>query len=215
MRYPVDQRIVIPSHIPFGGQDSNAKYGRHSGDDSANDCGTPVYAPASGTVTGYSSGQYHGNVVEIFDGNYYPHVFHLKSRSVSSGQQVSEGQLIGHVGTTGLSTGCHIHFGVSTKSVPQTTSFNDFIDPLEYIKKGENMNGTPNDGDITNMLRLAHQQPTYQPTGDEFQRYKQADWGWKKLAYDTTAAMQASIDKLKAEQTTQYVKVSDLFVKKG
>ena len=159
MRYPVNQRIVIPGHIPFGGTDPNGKYGRHSGDDSANGCGTPVYAPANGTVTGYSGGGAQGITVEIFDGQFYPHIFHLQSRVVNAGQRVSEGQLIGYVGTTGLSTGCHIHFGVSKKSVPQTTGFSDFIDPLEYIKGGGDMPLTASQKDKAWKM-AKHDEPT-------------------------------------------------------
>lgn len=44
-----------------------------------------------------------------------------------------------------------------------------------------------NDGDITNMLRFAYQNPNYAPTSDDLSRYKKIDWGWKKLAYDTIA----------------------------
>jgi len=139
-RYPVDNRIKNGQQIPFGGADSNAKYGRHSGDDSANGVGTPVYAPASGRVTGYASSQYHGNVVEIQDDKgLFPHIFHLRSRNVQTNQQVAEGQLVGYSGSTGLSTGPHVHFGVAKKSVPSTTSFADFIDPMEYIKQGGDM----------------------------------------------------------------------------
>lgn len=137
--YPVKNRIKVAGHIPFGGADSNAKYGRHSGDDSANPTGTDVYAPTDGVVTSYKYSQYHGNIVEIFDGTDYPHSFHLSQRLVNDGQRVTAGQLVGKSGNTGLSTGPHIHFGVSKKSVPNTTSFNDFIDPMEWLKQGEEM----------------------------------------------------------------------------
>lgn len=137
--YPVKDRIKVPDQIPFGGTDPNARFGRHAGDDSANGINTAVFAPASGTITPYTSGQYTGNVVEIFDGQYYPHVFHLSRQIVKPGDTVTEGQLIGYSGNTGLSTGPHVHFGVSKKSVPNTTSFNDYIDPMEYIKKGDTM----------------------------------------------------------------------------
>lgn len=135
-RYPVNNRIKIPSHIPFGQPDPNSRWKRHAGDDSANGSGTAVYAPASGVVTGYTGDQYQGLVVEIRDGQYYPHVFHLRSREVSPGQSVSEGQLIGYSGSTGLSSGPHVHFGVGKKSLLNITSFSEFIDPMEYIKQG-------------------------------------------------------------------------------
>lgn len=137
--YPVLQRIKVAGHIPFGGKDPNAKYGKHAGDDSANPVGTEVYAPTSGHVTPYKWSSAHGHIVEIFDGKNYPHSFHLSKRLVADGQYVTKGQLVGLTGNTGLSTGPHIHFGVSKKSVPNTTSFNDFIDPMEWLKQGEDM----------------------------------------------------------------------------
>jgi hypothetical protein len=152
-QYPVKDRIVHPTHIPFGGADSAARYGKHSGDDSANPIQTPVYAPATGTVTGYTWGTYHGNVVEIFDGQYYPHVFHLARLNVTPGQRVNQGDLVGWSGSTGQGvTGPHIHFGVSKVSVPNARSFNDFIDPLAYVnQQGGSMATSP--GLVRNMYR--------------------------------------------------------------
>lgn len=92
----------------------------HSGIDFAAACGTPVYAPAAGEVWRADQGQPDGmigtgNRVVLNHGvignsalatNYY----HLTSFVVSPGQWVKAGQLIGYVGTTGNSTGCHLHF---------------------------------------------------------------------------------------------------------
>lgn len=92
----------------------------HSGIDFGASCGTPVYAPASGEVWRADQGQPDGmigtgNRVVLNHGvignsalatNYY----HLTSFVVSPGQWVDGGQLIGYVGTTGNSTGCHLHF---------------------------------------------------------------------------------------------------------
>lgn len=77
--------------------------------------GTPIYAAASGTVlfakTGYNGG--FGNLVIINHPNgtqtYYAH---QSSIAVNAGQQVSQGQVIGYVGSTGHSTGPHLHFEV-------------------------------------------------------------------------------------------------------
>lgn len=136
-RLPLDEPYTITQ--PFGVPDPNAKHGFHAGIDMAAGIGTPVYAPVSGVVTpaigAATSNQ--GNVVEIFDGKYYPHSFHLRDRLVSPGQNVTEGQLVGHVGITGLTTGPHDHFGVGKVSWPKTKSINDYIDPMEYIKGGD------------------------------------------------------------------------------
>lgn len=146
-RYPVNIRIKIPEHIPFGQPDPNAKHGKHAGDDSANGKDTQVFAPASGTVFSTADSGNQGIAVQIFDGKYYPHVFHLNSRSVNIGDRVTEGQPIGKVGNTGLSTGYHIHFGVGKKPYLTTTSINDYIDPMEYIK-GQGGNMPSYDGEV-------------------------------------------------------------------
>lgn len=90
----------------------------HAGDDFPYPCGTPVHAAGSGTVvqTGWDSAG--GNFVLIDHGyrngvnlaSYYAHF--ERPAVVHSGQHVSTGQLIGYSGTTGRSTGCHMHFGV-------------------------------------------------------------------------------------------------------
>ncbi len=89
----------------------------HDGIDFGVGCGTPVRAAAAGTVlaTYYSSAW--GNRV-ILDHGVVKGVGlatisnHLASWSVTAGQQVSRGQVIGYVGTTGWSTGCHLHYTV-------------------------------------------------------------------------------------------------------
>ncbi|NHI19809.1 peptidoglycan DD-metalloendopeptidase family protein [Phycicoccus endophyticus] len=97
----------------------------HSGRDYAVGCGTPVYAAASGTViqTTYTAG--YGNRVVIDHGlqrgvglaTTYNHL----SSIVVGGGYVSRGQLIAYSGTTGSSTGCHLHF--------ETLVNGSFVDP--------------------------------------------------------------------------------------
>jgi murein DD-endopeptidase MepM/ murein hydrolase activator NlpD len=87
--------------------------------DIANSCGTPIYAAAAGTVqrAGYIS--IGGNRVQIIHANgvvtYYGH---LSQIHVSPGQAVAQGQEIGRMGTTGWSTGCHLHFDVRGATNP-------------------------------------------------------------------------------------------------
>lgn len=140
-RIPVNQPYTITT--TFGVKDPNAKHGYHAGIDLAVGIGTPVYASTSGQVTNSLGGPNtnQGIVVEIFDGKYYSHTFHLSRRDVSPGQMVTEGQLIGLSGNTGLSTGPHVHWGVGKVSWPASKSINDYIDPMEYIKEGGNMVG--------------------------------------------------------------------------
>jgi len=89
----------------------------HDGMDIAASCGSPITAAAAGTVVEsfYSSG--YGNRLVIDHGVVNGHQLrtaynHAQGYVVSVGDQVTQGQLIGSVGTTGASTGCHLHFQV-------------------------------------------------------------------------------------------------------
>ena len=91
----------------------------HAGTDFAAPGGTPIYAAASGyvQVAGWSSGGY-GNYVIIYhgsmsDGNAYSTLYgHMRSVATSAGKYVKQGELIGYVGSTGNSTGNHLHLEV-------------------------------------------------------------------------------------------------------
>ena len=99
----------------------------HNGIDMACAAGTPIYATRAGTVTtaSYQAGGA-GNYVSInhLDGfsSIYMHMTHYV---VSKGQSVAQGQLIGYVGNTGISTGDHLHFGISYAGT--------YVNPLAYI----------------------------------------------------------------------------------
>ena len=91
----------------------------HAGIDLAAAGGTPIYAAASGyvQVAGWSSGGY-GNYVIIYhgkmsDGNQYSTLYgHMRSVATSAGKYVQQGEIIGYVGSTGNSTGNHLHLEV-------------------------------------------------------------------------------------------------------
>ena len=101
----------------------------HKGLDIANSMGTPIRAAASGTVTyaQYNSGGY-GNLVIISHGNgvqtYYGHCSKLY---VTAGQTVSQGEVISAMGSTGISTGSHLHWEVRINGVAQN--------PRNYLYK--------------------------------------------------------------------------------
>jgi len=83
----------------------------HRGTDYAAPTGTPVYAAGDGRVmqAGYSNSN--GNYVFIQHGDHYvTRYLHLQKRTVHAGQRVSQGQVIGAVGSTGLATGPHLHY---------------------------------------------------------------------------------------------------------
>ena len=102
-------------------------YRMHNGIDMACPQGTPIYATRAGKVTtaSYQAGGA-GYYVSInhLDGfsSIYMHMTHYV---VSAGQTVSQGQLIGYVGSTGISTGPHLHFGISYAGT--------YVNPLAYI----------------------------------------------------------------------------------
>lgn len=100
----------------------------HKGLDIGAPNGTPIYAAASGTVTvsqyGYGGG--YGNYVMISHGNGIQTLYgHCSELCVEVGEYVSQGQLIAKVGSTGISTGNHLHFEVRVNGVVQ--------DPQNYV----------------------------------------------------------------------------------
>ena len=99
----------------------------HNGVDMACAQGTPIYATRSGTVTtaSYQAGGA-GYYVSINHGDGFASIYmHMTHYVVSAGQSVSAGQLIGYVGSTGMSTGPHLHFGISYAG--------SYVNPLAYI----------------------------------------------------------------------------------
>lgn len=98
----------------------------HAGEDIGAPSGTPILAADSGTVVTntYNAGGY-GNYVIINHGNGYATLYgHMTSSAVTLGQTVAKGQVIGYVGSTGLSTGPHLHFEVRLNG--------SVTDPLSY-----------------------------------------------------------------------------------
>jgi murein DD-endopeptidase MepM/ murein hydrolase activator NlpD len=92
-------------------------YKLHDGTDFGVPCGTPVYAAASGTVLQEYYNYGYGNRLILNNGimrgaNVVTTYNHLSSYVAHPGQKVSRGQLIAYSGTTGYSTGCHLHFMV-------------------------------------------------------------------------------------------------------
>ncbi len=111
--HPMPGYTRISSHFgyrdaPLAGASTN-----HKGTDFAAPTGTPVYAAAAGTVTGSTYHSAAGNMVTINHGDGMVTMYlHLHQKYVSVGDKVSRGQNIGTCGTTGNSTGPHLHFQV-------------------------------------------------------------------------------------------------------
>jgi len=91
----------------------------HDGTDLGASCGTPVHAAAAGRVVGTPTDRAYGKRVLIDHGRGLVTAYaHLSSRRVHRGQHIGAGTVIGRVGTTGLSTGCHLHFMVLRHGKP-------------------------------------------------------------------------------------------------
>lgn len=102
----------------------------HAGDDFPVACGTPVQAAQSGTVLDTTFNSQAGNKVilshGVRDGKVITTSYHhLQGFAVSPGQHVEQGQTVGYVGTTGSSTGCHLHFEVHEDGTP--------VDPALWV----------------------------------------------------------------------------------
>ncbi|WP_399552544.1 peptidoglycan DD-metalloendopeptidase family protein [Streptomyces sp. YIM 98790] len=123
---PVDAPITTAYRV-FGAMWAS---GYHTGVDFNAGAGTPVKAVSGGTVVSAGWGGSYGNevIIQHTDGHYSQYA-HLSAISVSAGQSVSVGQEIGLVGTTGNSTGPHLHFEIRTG-----TSYGTDIDPVAYLR---------------------------------------------------------------------------------
>lgn len=109
----------------------------HTGVDITAPKGTPVYATADGTVTSESPGGGYGLTIVINHGYTYKTLYaHLSKKAVKPGQKVKRGQVIGYVGSTGMSTGAHLHYEVikNGQRVNPVYYFNAEITPEEYNK---------------------------------------------------------------------------------
>jgi len=99
----------------------------HEGVDMSAYTNTPIYAARGGKVTkaAYQEGGA-GYYVNINHGDGFSSIYmHMTRYIVSTGQYVSQGQVIGYVGSTGLSTGPHLHFGIAKNGT--------YVNPMKYI----------------------------------------------------------------------------------
>lgn len=126
---PVPGYAITTGH---GASGSMWSTGTHTGVDYAAPSGTEVVAAASGTVVEVSSGGAYGNriVIEHEDG-YRTSYSHLSAAHVSVGQEVTAGDHIGAVGSTGNSSGPHLHFEVTQGG--DGWSAGNFLDPADWL----------------------------------------------------------------------------------
>jgi murein DD-endopeptidase MepM/ murein hydrolase activator NlpD len=119
----------FPRTSPYG---SRRTYGNsptitaHAGEDFSAAAGTPVYAPAAGLVVLAEPLFVRGNAVVLdHGGGVYTGYWHLSELNVQPGDQVAAGQRLGAVGSTGLSTGAHLHWEMRVGGLP--------VDPLQWL----------------------------------------------------------------------------------
>ena len=102
------------------------EYRFHYGVDLAANLGTSVYAIKSGTVVKRASEYYNGNCIMIqHDDGTASQYAHLNSFAVAYGDRVTQGQVIGYVGSSGYSTGPHLHFEIYING--------STVNPMEYV----------------------------------------------------------------------------------
>ena len=119
-QWPVDGRYVVSSNFGI------CRGSYHRGIDIPAPLGTNIYAAESGTVTTAASHISFGNYIVITHDNGYATLYaHCSSLLVSAGDTVEKGQVIGLVGNTGNSYGCHLHF--------ETYSGGTLVEPLDFF----------------------------------------------------------------------------------
>lgn len=126
-QYPIPN-IHITSG--FGGREdpTGASGTQHDGIDMAGSLNDPIFASRGGTVVAASYHPSAGNHIIIkHDNGYYTYYMHMTTLLVGQGETVSTGQQIGLMGTTGNSTGVHLHFGIST------SVWSGFVDPGPFL----------------------------------------------------------------------------------
>jgi len=100
----------------------------HEGLDFMGATGMPVYAPADGVVALAEKLTVRGNAVIIDHGwGIYSGVYHMSEINVTVGQRVKQGQVVGKIGSTGLSTGSHLHWDLRVRGLN--------VDPMQWTRR--------------------------------------------------------------------------------
>jgi murein DD-endopeptidase MepM/ murein hydrolase activator NlpD len=131
--------VAVPSGMPLRGATLTSSYGMrthpvlrqrraHKGVDLAAPTGTPIYATADGVVTRADWFSSYGLYISIDHGADLETRFaHLSRLAVGNGERVKKGDLIGYVGSTGRSTGPHLHYEVRVSGVA--------VNPIPYMNE--------------------------------------------------------------------------------
>jgi murein DD-endopeptidase MepM/ murein hydrolase activator NlpD len=140
------KKLMVPTQPPVAGGTLGSSFGwridplngrsaLHTGLDFPSEPGTPIVAAAGGIVVTQEYHPAYGNMVEIDHGNdHITRYAHASRVLVKKGDLIKRGQKIAEVGTTGRSTGPHLHFEVLVQGV--------FQDPQKFLTAGRDMPGT-------------------------------------------------------------------------
>jgi len=134
---------VIPSYVPVKSYSYSSGFGvrydpftgmsaMHAGLDMAGSMGEPIYAAAAGTVTTAGRSGAYGNCVEVSHGKGLATRYgHLSAILVHPGEVVKQGEVIARMGSTGRSTGTHLHFEVRIDG--RAVNPRPYLDASEYV----------------------------------------------------------------------------------
>lgn len=127
--YPLKGNYRISSNYGSRTHPISGKHSNHTGIDWAAPAGTPIYAPADATIRALQHSKIYGNQTILDFGGGYSSMFgHQKGfyGGLKAGQAIKAGQIIGYVGSTGYSTGPHLHF--------ETWYNNQPVNPLSWFQ---------------------------------------------------------------------------------
>ena len=167
-----DGAIAVPSDKPVKTGAFTSGYGvradpfqgrtaMHAGIDLAGSVGTPIFATADGVITtaGYNSGGY-GNLIKIDHGRGIETRYgHLSKMSVYPGQRVKRGEMIGRMGSTGRSTGSHLHYEVRIDGRA--------VNPVPFMKSTDYLLAMQRKANAAPMDAVALGGPTGGPNGGQ------------------------------------------------
>jgi hypothetical protein len=141
------KKMMVPTQMPLASGNLGSIFGwridpitgrsaLHTGLDFPAEPGTPIYSAAGGVVVIQEYHSQYGNMIEIDHGNdLITRYAHSSQVFVKKGDLIKRGQKIAEVGTTGRSTGPHLHFEVLVQGVPQ--------DPQKFLNAGRNLASAP------------------------------------------------------------------------
>lgn len=137
------KKLMVPTELPVKDVNLGSSFGwrldpftgrsaLHTGLDFPAEVGTPIFAAAGGVVVAQEFHPQYGNMIEVSHGNdLITRYAHSSRVFVKQGDLIKRGQKIAEVGSTGRSTGAHLHFEVLVQGVPQ--------DPQKFLNAGSNL----------------------------------------------------------------------------